>query len=310
MAHWKFFQEGDIIDAISPGYPSPAEEIEGSRKFLQRWNLVPRIPKNLTKPHFLHSNEDDQRFLFLKNAIEAKDSRVIWCLRGGYGSNRLLPMLAKLKKPKEVKLLIGLSDVTSLHTFFTQEWDWPTLHSPILDRMGRGVTLPRHEKELHNILFGQNSEIEFNKLKPLNDAALKTRALKSKVVGGNVTVLQSSMGTPWQIKADRSLLFLEDWGERGYRIDRMLEQFRQGGLFKKCDGIILGDFLGGAEPATGKDNFKKVFKRWAGDLEIPLFSGLEAGHGKIQRPIPFNTPCVLNVQSGRGNLIIQTGGRS
>ncbi|MFS4459870.1 S66 peptidase family protein [Bdellovibrio sp. HCB2-146] len=309
MPYWKFFKESDVIDAISPGYPSPAEEIEGSRKFLLKWKLVPRIPKNLIKPHFLHSNEDEERFQFLKNALEAKDSRVIWCLRGGYGSNRLLPMMAKMKKPKEVKLLIGLSDVTSLQTFIIQEWGWPVFHSPILDRMGRGVVPPRDEKELHRIFFGQQTEVEFKKLKPLNDAAKKVRNLKSKIVGGNLTTLQSSMGTPWQINADNKLLFLEDWGERGYRIDRMLEQFRQGGVLKKCHGILLGDFLGGAEPATGKNNFNKVFKRWADDLDIPVFSGMQAGHGTIQRPIPFNTPCVLNVEAGRGHLIIQTGGR-
>jgi muramoyltetrapeptide carboxypeptidase len=143
----------------------------------------------------------------------------------------------------------------------------------------------------------------------LNEAAKRTRSLKSKIVGGNLTVLQSSMGTPWQIEAQRKLLFLEDLGERGYRIDRMLEQFRQGGVLKKCDGIILGDFLGGEEPATKKNNFAQVFKRWAGDLEIPLFQGVQAGHAMIQRPVPLNTPCVLEMEKSHGRLIIQSGGK-
>ncbi|MBY0414117.1 MAG: LD-carboxypeptidase, partial [Bdellovibrionales bacterium] len=205
MEHWKFFQEGDIIDAISPGYASGKEDIENSRKFLYSWKLEPRIPKNLIEPHFLHSNDDGKRFHFLKKAIEAKDSHAIWCLRGGYGSNRLIPMLAKLKKPKNAKLVIGLSDVTSLHSFFIQEWNWPVLHAPILDRMGKGVSLPRHEKELKDLLFGKKTEIEFKSLKPMNSAAKNIKTLKSKIVGGNLTVLQSSMGTPWQINADRSL---------------------------------------------------------------------------------------------------------
>ncbi|WP_211292598.1 S66 peptidase family protein [Bacteriovorax stolpii] len=309
MGHWKFLQEGDIIDAVSPGYASTPEDIEGSREFLLRWGLTPRIPKNLIKPHFLHSNEDEARFRFLKAAIEAEDSNTIWCLRGGYGSNRLLPMLAKLTKPKQPKLVIGLSDVTSLFAFFQQEWKWPVMHAPILDRMGRNVTLPRHEKEFRDLLFGTKKEITFKKLKPLNDAAKETKQIKSKIVGGNLTVLQSTMGTPWQIKADRSLLFIEDIGERGYRIDRMLEQFRQGGILKKCDGIILGEFLEGAEPKTGVNNFKQVFNRWAQDLEIPLYSGLEAGHGTIQRPIPFGTSCELSKSGNSFELVIQSGGK-
>ncbi|MBO9666551.1 MAG: LD-carboxypeptidase, partial [Bdellovibrio sp.] len=295
MGHWKFFKEGDIIDVVAPGYPSQPHEVEGSREFLKNWNLTPRIPKGLIKPHFLHANEDDQRFAFLKAAIESRDSRVIWCMRGGYGSNRLIPMLAKLKKPKEPKLLIGISDITSLHSFVIQEWGWSVLHAPLLDRLGRKLVSPKHEKELHDILFGKTKQIEFKKLKALNDSAHKVKSLKSKIVGGNLTVLQSSMGTPWQFDAKKSLLFVEDIGERGYRIDRIFEQFRQGGIFKGCHGIILGDFIGGEEPSTGKNNFQKVFKRWADDLDIPIFQGLEAGHATIQRPVPFNTSCVLNV---------------
>jgi len=309
VAGWKFFKKGDIIDVVAPGYPSQPHEVEGGRDFLLKWNLQPRIPKGLIKPHFLHAHEDEMRFSFLKAAIESKDSRVIWCLRGGYGSNRLLPMLAKLKKPKEPKLLIGISDITSLHTFLIQEWGWATLHAPLLDRLGRNLVPPKLEKELQDILFGKRTEIEFKKLKPLNDAAKKVRTVRSKIVGGNLTVLQSTLGTPWQIDTKKKLLFVEDIGERGYRIDRMFEQFRQAGLFKNCDGLILGDFIGGEEPATQKNNFNLVFKRWAQELDIPMFQGLEAGHAVIQRPVPFNTSCELSVKNGRGHLTVQTGGQ-
>ncbi|MGZ3794044.1 MAG: S66 peptidase family protein [Bdellovibrio sp.] len=306
--NWQFFKEGDIIDVVAPGYPSKPHEVDGARDFLLKWKLQPRIPKNIIKPHFLHAHDDEQRFAFLKAAIESKDSNAIWCLRGGYGSNRLLPMLSKLKKPKEPKLLIGISDISSLHTFLIQEWGWPTLHGPLLDRLGRNLVAPKYEKELYNLLFGKQTQIEFKKLKPLNLMAHKVQNLKSKIVGGNLTVLQSTMGTPWQIDARKSLLFVEDLGERGYRIDRMFEQFRQGGVFKQCHGLILGDFIGGEEPATKKNNFNLVFKRWAQDLDIPVFKGLEAGHAVVQRPVPFNTRCLLNVENGRGHLIIESGG--
>lgn len=309
MSAWSFFNENDVIDVIAPGYPSQAHEVDGSRDFLLKWKLRPRIPRGLIKPHFLHAHEDEQRFGFLKAAIESRDSRVIWCLRGGYGSNRLLPMLAKMKKPKESKLLIGISDITSLHTFFIQEWGWSTLHAPLLDRLGRGLVSPRYEKELHELLFGKRQTIEFKKLKPLNESAQRVRDLKSKIVGGNLTVLQSTLGTPWQLDCRRSLLFVEDLGERGYRIDRMFEQFRQAGVFKQCHGLILGDFIGGEEPATKKNNFALVFKRWAQDLDLPVFRGLEAGHAEIQRPVPLNTSCELNVENGKVRLLIDSGGR-
>lgn len=306
---WKFLKENDVIDVVAPGYPSKPEEVEGSRAFLEKWNLQPRIPKGIIKPHFLHAHEDEARWQFMKAAIESKDSRVIWCMRGGYGSNRLIPYLAKMKKPKEQKLLIGISDISSLHTFVNQEWGWSSLHAPLLDRLGRNLVSGKHEKEIHDILFGKTRKIEFKKLKPLNEAARQVKTLKSKIVGGNLTVLQSTLGTPWQVDADRRLLFVEDIGERGYRIDRMFEQFRQAGILKKCHGIVLGDFIGGNEPNGAEDKTQLVFKRWAADLEIPLFKGLEAGHAPVQRPVPFNTPCELVVANNRTVLTIDTGGR-
>ncbi len=309
MDGWNFLQEGDLIDVVAPGYPSKPQEVEGAEAFLLKWNLRPRIPKGIIRPHFLHAHEDEARIAFLKKAIEAKDSQVIWCLRGGYGSNRLLPALAKMKKPRQKKLLIGISDISSLHTFVTQEWGWQTLHGPLLDRMGRNLVAPKYEKEMHRLLFGQDHSVTFKGLTPLNAAAKKKKRIKSKVVGGNLTVLQSTLGTPWQVNADGAFLFLEDIGERGYRIDRMLEQMRQAGVFKKCHGILLGDFIGGAEPATGKDNFNLVWKRWAQDLQIPLYKGMQAGHADIQRPVPFNTPCELILEGQKAVLTISSGGK-
>lgn len=305
---WKFLKKGDIVDVISPGYPSPENEILGGADFLRKWDLVPRVPPKLIQKHFLHSNSDERRFAFLKDALYS-DSTAIWCTRGGYGSNRLLPELKKLKPPRESKILIGLSDVTSLHCFLTQEWGWSTLHACILDRLGRGDLPKPLERELKRVLFGEQSEITFSKLKPLNDSARKLRKLESSVVGGNLTVLQSSMGTPFQLQTKNKLLFIEDIGERGYRIDRMLEQFRQAGLFKSCEGILLGHFIGGEEPATKKNNFKKVFQRWAGDLDIPIFGGVEAGHDVKQRTLPLNTEATLLSQGGQYNLIVQSGAR-
>ena len=306
--NWTFLEPGDAVDVIAPGYPSPAEQVVGGGEFLRSWGLVPRIPKNLVQKHFLHANSDEKRFQFLKQALLASDSRVIWCTRGGYGSNRLLPYLQKMKKPKQMKLLVGLSDVTSLHTFFTQEWGWPSLHACVLDRIGRGALPKKLEKELHQVLFGEVDVLRFSKLKALNPAAQKIKKISSSVVGGNLTVLQSSLGTPFQIETAGKFLFVEDIAERGYRIDRMFEQFRQAGLFKNCRGLLLGHFIGGEEPATGKNNFKQVFARWADDLNIPLLRGVEAGHDVWQRTLPFNTSAVLQKDGAAFSLLVKTGG--
>ncbi len=305
---WSYLEKGDVVDVVAPGYASTLEEIETARQFLLKWGLKPRIPKNLIQKHFLHSNSDEKRFVFLREALEAKDSKIIWCLRGGYGSNKLLPYLDKIKKPPKQKLLVGISDITSLHLYFEQRWNWPTLHASLLDRMGSGKVPKKIENETMNILFGKSKSIEFKKLKAMNKAALNLRKIKASVVGGNLVVLQSSIGTPYQVKTDGKFLFIEDLGERGYRIDRILEHFDQVGLFKKCKGLLIGEFLGGEE-ADGKALWPQVFKSWAERLDIPIFSGVEAGHGVIQRPMPLYTEAILSGGT-KGSLWISAEGAS
>lgn len=306
MATWKYLKKGDIVDVVSPGFASTPEEVESARQFLLKWGLQPRIPKNLIQKHFLHSNTDEKRFGFLREALVAKDSKIIWCLRGGYGSNRLLPRLDELKKPGIQKLLVGISDITSLHVYFEQKWKWPTMHASLLDRMGSGKMPPKVEKETMDLLFGKTQGVEFKKLKAMNKAAENLKVVKSSVVGGNLVVLQSTLGTPYQLNTDQKILFIEDLGERGYRVDRILEHFQQAGLYKKCKGLIIGEFLGGQE-LDGKVLWPQVFKSWAERLDIPVFSGMEAGHGIVQRPVPLLTEAVLT-GGKKGSLWIEAEG--
>ncbi|HEY8271940.1 MAG TPA: LD-carboxypeptidase [Pseudobdellovibrionaceae bacterium] len=304
---WNYLQKGDVVDVVSPGFASTPQEVESARRFLLKWGLQPRIPHKLIQKHFLHSNSDEKRFGFLREALEAHDSKIIWCLRGGYGSNRLLPHLDKIKKPRRQKLLVGISDITSLHIYFEQKWNWPTLHASLLDRLGSGKVPAKIEKETMDLLFGKNKSVEFKKLKAMNKAALNLKKVKSSVVGGNLVVLQSTLGTPYQVKTEGKILFIEDLGERGYRVDRILEHFHQVGVFKKCKGLVIGEFLGGQEP-DGKVLWPQVFKSWAERLEIPVFIGMEAGHGVVQRPVPLYTEAIL-AGGKKGSLWINAEGR-
>lgn len=304
---WRSLQAGDVVDVIAPGYPTTPEAVEGARQFLLNWGLQPRIPKNILGRHFMHAQEDEVRLEHLESALIAEDSAAVWCLRGGYGSLRLLPGLAKLKKPARTKLFVGISDITSLHVFLNQKWGWSTVHGPLLDRLGAGRVSKQLEGEVRRLVFGKQETIKFEKLRPLNSAALQLKSVKAPIVGGNLTVLQSTLGTPWQFDTKGKFLFVEDLGERGYRIDRILEQFRQAGLFKSCRGLLIGHFLGGGEGENKPSLIPKVFDRWASDLNLPVFDRIPAGHDVLQRPLPLGPVSVL--RGGKsGSLEIQSGG--
>ena len=114
---WSALEPGDIVDIVAPSSGSDREGLQQAMSFIRSLDLVPRFQKGIFGADLLCASTDENRFKQLKKAIAAKDSKVIWCLRGGYGSARLLPMLDKLKAPKTAKLLIGYSDITHLHMF-------------------------------------------------------------------------------------------------------------------------------------------------------------------------------------------------
>lgn len=304
--NWNPLYTGDIIDVVAPGFASTEAEVEGARQFLLNWGFKPRIPKGLIQKHFLHSNSDEKRFHHLKNAFLAEDSKAIWCLRGGYGANRLLPFLDKLKVPKKNKLFLGISDVTSLHIYLNQKWNWSTLHAPLLDRLGQKKVPQIIEREIFQTLTGKIEQISYKKIKPMNSYAKNIKAIKAPIVGGNLTVIQSTLGTPYQINLKNKFLFVEDLGERGYRVDRIFEHLYQSNALKGCKGVLIGEFIGGVEPDGKTILWPLVFKRWAEDSKIPFFSGIEVGHGVSQRPLPLNTMATIK-QKNKFTMTIETG---
>jgi muramoyltetrapeptide carboxypeptidase len=227
----------------------------------------------------------------LQKALNSKESKAIWCLRGGYGANRLIPALAKMKKPSIQKALIGYSDITSLHILFQQKWHWTVFHGPLLETMISGRLSPNQSEEARRVLFGEVKEQSF-KLEPMNSSAKKAKKIQAKLAGGNLVVVQSTIGTLGQLSLKDKILVLEEIGERGYRVDRMLEHLEQANILKGCKAIIFGNFLAGDE-RDGKNFVKFAIDRFAQKNSIPCFSGLEIGHGEQCRLLPLGTPAVL-----------------
>jgi muramoyltetrapeptide carboxypeptidase len=292
---------GDIVDVVAPGFRCSDEDLEQGVEFLRRLKLVPRVPPDLFGPDLLCANSDARRLAHLRRALWARDSRAVWCVRGGYGALRLVPRLLRLPPPALPKLFVGYSDATTLHYLLNLHWKWPSLHGPLLDRLGTSVVREQERIELHGALFGTEPQLHYPGLAPLNAAARRGTPVTGRVFGGNLTVLQSLLGTALQRRAS-GILFLEDIGERGYRVDRVLEHFAQAGLLRGVRAVVFGTFLGGNEP-DGRNLVLDVLRRFAAEQPVPVFAGLDAGHGEYQRPVFFGSPARL-LRGTQGTLSI------
>lgn len=304
---WNYLKPNDTVDIIAPASSSPFNRLDDGVSWLETTGLIPRVPHDIIQTDLFFAAPLEVQLKHLKEALYS-DSKAIWCLRGGYGSMRLIPHLLKLKAPKKPKLFIGFSDITALHLFFTQHWNWPVIHGRTISQMHPDFAHTADRKFLMDVIFGKKTEKTFKKLIPLNALAKESGEIQGQITGGNLRILQSSIGTSWELKAKNKILFIEDVGERGYSVDRMLEQMIQAKLIDKgLKAVVFGDFTEGLEK-DGRDLTWDAIERFAKRVPYPVLKGLPAGHGHEENyPIPFHTKCSL--KTGRtGQLICSYGG--
>ncbi len=297
---------GDRVCIIAPGMVFRRQDLQLSTKVLQGWGVHVVIPKGLIGKHPVSASSEANRWKHLKAALES-DARIIWAARGGYGSIHLLKYLQRYKPRKDRKLLIGFSDITTLHQYINNQWGWGSLHGPHADRL-HSLSQTRIG-EMKRILFGVQDSVEFA-LTPLNSSARALKTLRSKIVGGNLVTTQSTFGTPLQLQTKRKILFLEDIGERGYRVDRVLEHMWSLGLLQSAQVVVFGPFTGGEEPNGKPSKVPKVLKVFAERLACPVFKGINSGHIPNSRTLPLMTAAEIFCSDGRHGISVSTGIRA
>ncbi len=289
-------EPNDLIEIIAPGSGAPMENLIKGAEVLRSWGLRVQYDSNILNPELYLANNDQYRFESFKKALLNPEVKALWCLRGGYGAIRLAPYIQKMSVPKKKKLLIGFSDVTSLHAILNTKWKWPSLHASLIDRLASGKLSEENLRDLKSSVFNLDHKIIFDHLVPINKAAEKKQIVKAQIVGGTLMVVASGLGTPSRLKARNKILFFEEIGERAYRVDRCLHQLMQAGMFEGVKAVVFGDFFNCLE-ADGKDLIPQTLNNFFKDLKIPAFKGLQVGHAEIQLPLYFNTPSVLTCGS-------------
>ncbi len=279
---------GDQIEIIAPSSRCPAEFVTGLKNLLTSWQLHCIVSEHIFGQDLLCANSDHMRFESLKHALQNPDTKAVICARGGYGSMRLIPELAHIVQPTAPKLFIGMSDITALHLFLQQQWKWPVIHGALApDKFS-----PESTATLKSLILGEVEQITFRG-EALNIAAKTPSTIESTLIGGNLSLLQTSIGTLWQINGREKIIFIEEIGERGYRVDRMLEHLRQSGIFKDVAAILLGDFTEGKEP-DGSSLINAVLERFAHSCDMPVIRVQGIGHDYINYPLPLGTKVHLS----------------
>lgn len=283
-----FLSTGDQVELIAPASRLSPQQLLNIKTRLESWGLNCMMDEHIFGADLLCSNSDSYRLESLINALNRPDTKAIFCARGGYGRMRLIPALSSLPPPLTRKLFVGMSDITALHLFFGQQWKWPTVHGSLsFDKISDESTTA-----MKDILFN-NAQLTYQGT-PLNILAATKHTIVAPLIGGNLCLVQASIGTLWQLQARNKIIFLEEIGERGYRLDRMLEHLKQAGIFKEASAIVFGDLLGGEEP-NGTSLLQLVIRRFAETCEIPVVQIAGVGHGYHNTPLLLGLPTKLTL---------------
>ncbi len=243
-----------------------------------------------TLPYY--ANDARHRLEDLRDAILSDDD-IIWAFRGGYGAGEIVENCMDLKSElQKKKILIGFSDITAIHLLFNQIFNMPSLHASVLTSLLGDQA--HHINDITKILRGEKHIL---KLTPANDLAKNAR-IEGKIIGGNLCVLQTMIGTRLHPETDDKIIFIEDTAEPGYKIARMLNHFKNAGLFNSLKGIILGDFTN-----AGENNYiDETLKSFINAHPNPPIYRLNSGHGHINHPVILGSDIVIDNGFLEGSL--------
>ncbi len=287
-----YLQKGDMIAIVAPAgiLKNRKHVIDRAKKLAESWGLKVVIGKHVFTQANHFAGTDEQRCQDFQEALDNPEVKAIWSARGGYGSVRILDQLDFSKFKENPKWIIGYSDITAFHNHI-HNLGVETLHAMMGTSMQDDpVDIAKTIETFRKALFGEELKYTIKSSKENRKGNAE-----GVLVGGNIAILASMLGSDSQLNTDGKILFIEEIGEYKYAIDRMLQSLKRAGYFNKVKGIIVGDMT----------KIRKNTTPWGSSIEelildivpndIPVFFGFPAGHEPDNRALIMGRTVKLSV---------------
>lgn len=288
-----YLQEGDLVALVAPaGVIHDENAVFQFQEILNSWGLRSYVGDHVLDKQYHFSATDSDRLYDLQKAMDSTEVRAIWAIRGGYGSARIVDSLDFDKLLESPKWFIGYSDMTAIHSALNQQ-GMESIHGMMpVNLKDDSPEAAQSLEAIKEVLFGKRPRYEITP-NPKN----KIGEAKAKLVGGNLTLIQTNIGTSSAIDVSDKILFIEEVGEYHYHIDRMLRQLERNGYFESCQGLIVGDISNVRENTTpfGMDTEELILDILK-DYDFPILFDFPAGHESLNLPLIFGREIQLKVK--------------
>jgi muramoyltetrapeptide carboxypeptidase len=294
-------REGDTIGIVAPASNVNRQDLEAGCEALRRAGYRPVYSDSIFERDIYFAGSAQRRTRELEEMFLRDDIKAIVCARGGYGSNYLLKLLDIETIKKHPKIFVGYSDPTTLLTYFCDVAGLVTFQGPMAAKdwaHAGGVDLC----SWHAALCGAEEwELELN----AEATGLVDGDAEGTLYGGCLSLLAASLGTPYEVATDGTILFIEDVATKPFQIDRMLMQLKLAGKLKNVRGLIFGEMLDCLQTANQDYTLQEVMLRIVRELNVPVAFGVRSGHvssGNIT--LPFGVRAALSVSGKQVRLRI------
>lgn len=293
----RVLQPGDTVGIVAPASNIQRPMLEKGCDALRRLGYKPFYFDSILEQDLYFAGPVERRVGELEEMFEREEVRAIICARGGYGANYLLGKVDLRKIAAHPKIFVGYSDNTSLLTWFADETGLVTFHGPMVTKdfaLEDGVDLVSWQAAVSGvsgweIATGENSGVK----------ALVEGEGQGILYGGCLSMLAASLGTPYEIRTEGTILFMEDVAAKPYQVDRMLMQMKLSGKLESVRGIVIGEMLDCVQTANQGYSLEEVILRVIGDLRIPVAFGLRSGHmSRRNVTLPIGAKASLGVSGG------------
>ncbi len=272
---------------IAPSHYITKSRLKNAESTANMLGFFLKFSPTIKNKYLFYAGDAKRRAQEINQAFKDNSVKLILTARGGNNTIEILPYLNYKTIKKNPKPIVGFSDITILLNTITQKCGITTIHGPTQKQPWN--KLKQNERQtLLNCLNQKNYGISFDKNEVINYNKIKNKTyITEKSVGGCLSLIVDSLGTPYEIKTKNSILFLEDTNERGRRLYPKLVQLKQAGKLKKVKAVVLGNFHNCLE---GKKYVLEFFKK----TKIPVIYTGKFGHGKLNLSFPIGTETKIN----------------
>lgn len=299
----KALREGDTVGLITPStFVSDPDRLALAERTLRYFGLKPKFGRNVKKKEGYVGGTVAERVADLHEMFRDPEVKGIFCIRGGFGAAHLLEAIDYGLIASHPKILLGYSDITALHLAIQRKTGMVTFHGPVVLSRFSAYTQEHFRKAVFETkpLGTLTNPPDSDPLRPAHTMrTVRPGKARGALVGGNLTLISTTLGTPYEIDTKGKIVFIEDVDEQPYSVDRMLTHLKLAGKLDQAAGIVFGE-CADCRPRDYKPSFDSTFTtgevvdRILGKLSVPVFTGLTIGHTDDQLTLPLGVMATLD----------------